>query len=148
MKIKTNVFESGLIEQETLFNDHGLVGQMTRKLIDTSESQIREALIELGWTPPEKQEFKSFYMGTWEPSEKDNRLHQIAKQYHEETEAYDKTVCSAVNERGIAIPTNSDEQRSINRNALKVRERLVNQNLDVNSSEIRKAIRTYGAEHD
>ena len=53
MKIKTNVFESGLIEQETLFNDHGLVGQMTRKLIDTNESQIREALIKLGWVPPE-----------------------------------------------------------------------------------------------
>lgn len=47
INVDTNVFPGGLIEQ-TL----DMMGAVTRKVINTQEAQIREALIMLGWTPP------------------------------------------------------------------------------------------------
>jgi hypothetical protein len=88
--------------------------------------------------------FYDLYLGKWEPSGRSERLHQIAKQYHEETEAFDQTVCSAVNERGVAMPTTNIELRLININAQKVKRRLIDHNSDIEPSEIGKAIRRYG----
>jgi hypothetical protein len=55
-EVDTKVFSSGMIEQVTEFNDNGVREQLTRKLIDTNEVQLREALIKLGWTPPETKD--------------------------------------------------------------------------------------------
>lgn len=52
-KVETKVFPSGLISQDTMFDSRGVIRQLSRQLIDTGEDQIREALIKLGWVPPE-----------------------------------------------------------------------------------------------
>jgi len=55
MEVETRVFPSGLIEQDTIFSDNGVRERLTRQIIDTQEQQVREALITLGWTPPEEK---------------------------------------------------------------------------------------------
>jgi hypothetical protein len=60
----------------------------------------------------------------WTPTEKDNKLHELAKRYHDETEAYDRTVCSGPVVRGSIQPLHPAEMSAINRNARKVFERI------------------------
>lgn len=53
--INTNVYVSGLIEQ-IISKDDAFLDDITvilREIFNTKEQQIREALIKLGWTPPE-----------------------------------------------------------------------------------------------
>lgn len=52
-------------------------------------------------------------------------LRELAKRYHEETEAYDRGVCTGPVVRGSVMPANPREFRSINRNALSIRRRLL-----------------------
>jgi len=60
----------------------------------------------------------------WQPSERDNRLHELATRYHTECEAYDRTVCTGpVGQDGI-LPANPRELGMINRNAHAVRKGL------------------------
>lgn len=54
---------------------------------------------------------------------REQSLHELAQRYHEECEAYDRTVCSGM-QRGVAMPRDSYEFGLINRNALRVRDRL------------------------
>lgn len=56
----------------------------------------------------------------WQPTERDNRLHELATRYHTECESYDQTVCTG---HGI-IPANQREMALINRNARAVRKSL------------------------
>lgn len=49
--VKTSVFPSGIIEQTI-----DIAGSHTRRVMDTAEEHIREALIKLGWTPPADKE--------------------------------------------------------------------------------------------
>ena len=44
--------ETGIITQDVIFDWHGVEQQIMRKVLHTQESQWREALISLGWTPP------------------------------------------------------------------------------------------------
>jgi hypothetical protein len=81
--------------------------------------------------------------GDFTPTENDRRLYELAKQYHDETEAYDQRVCSFRNERGIAMPKDHYERGLINRNAQAVLERLLAQNKDIGRTEIRQAISKY-----
>lgn len=78
--------------------------------------------------------------GDFSLTEKDRRLYKLAKQYHDETESYDKSVCSIIDDRGVAMPANIYEQRMINRNALKVRQRLLESNPEIEPSELHRAI--------
>jgi hypothetical protein len=48
---------------------------------------------------------------------------ELAKQYIEETEAFDRTVCTGKSRNGMAIPDNGYQQSIISRDALKVRDR-------------------------
>lgn len=52
--ITTTPFPDGRIEQEV----HGLdfSGLILRSVMDTKEQQIRDALIDLGWTPPKENQ--------------------------------------------------------------------------------------------
>lgn len=81
--------------------------------------------------------------GKFTPTEKDQRLHELAKQYHEETEAYDRTVCSSKNKRGVAMPVDYYEHGLINRNALRVRKRLLDENPEIGREELHMAISRY-----
>lgn len=88
-------------------------------------------------------ELSALLYGDFTLTEKDHRLYELAKQYHEETEAYDKTVCSVQNERGVAMPIDAYEHGLINRNALKVRKRLLDDNPDIGRTELHRAISKY-----
>jgi len=91
----------------------------------------------------DESELSALLYGDFTPTEKDQRLHILAKQYHEETEAYDQTVCSAKNDRGVAMPIDAYEHGLINRNALKVRKRLFDENPDIGRKELHRAISRY-----
>lgn len=60
----------------------------------------------------------------WIPTERDNRLHELATRYHTECEAYDQTVCTGPMGQDGIMPANPHEMALINRNAYAVRKRL------------------------
>jgi hypothetical protein len=88
----------------------------------------------------DEPEFSALFYGDFTPTEKDRQLYELAKQYHEETEAYDQTVCSGRTERGIAMPIDAYEYGLINRSALKMRKRLLDNNPGIGREELNRAI--------
>lgn len=52
-KITTNSTNEGLIVQEVYSIHDRIHSQVIRYVINTREQQIQEALIALGWTPPQ-----------------------------------------------------------------------------------------------
>lgn len=58
-----------------------------------------------------------FFQTEWVPSEKDKLLFELATQYHAETEAFDRTVCTGPIRRGSILPSNARELALINKNA-------------------------------
>ena len=67
----------------------------------------------------------SFYLQDWVASTKDLRRHALALLYHAETETYDRTVCTGPIRDGSIMPMNYHELGLVNRNASKVRERIM-----------------------
>lgn len=54
--VRTNAYPEGLIVTEVI-DDIGTYRQrIMRHVMDTQDKQIREALIKLGWTPPDDAE--------------------------------------------------------------------------------------------
>lgn len=52
LDVRTNAYPRGVIVSD-LIEDVGTMAQRVRRtVIDTQERQIRDALIQLGWTPP------------------------------------------------------------------------------------------------
>lgn len=49
VRIDTIPFSNGVIEQKT-----DIMGEITSKIIDTRTYQVEQALIRLGWLPPEQ----------------------------------------------------------------------------------------------
>ena len=60
----------------------------------------------------------------WTPTEKDNKLHELAQRYYTETEAYDRTVCTGPIIDGGIMPVTNYERGLINRNARQVFDRI------------------------
>lgn len=60
----------------------------------------------------------------WQPTERDNRLHELATRYHTECEAYDQKVCTGPMGQDGVMPANQHQMALINRNAHAVRKRL------------------------
>ena len=60
----------------------------------------------------------------WQPTERDNRLHELATRYHTECEAYDQTVCTGLAWEDGIMPATLHEMVLINRNANTVRRSL------------------------
>ena len=56
----------------------------------------------------------------WTPSEKDNKLHELALRYHAETEAYDRTVCTGPIVDGSIQPYGGRQTVLINQHARQV----------------------------
>jgi hypothetical protein len=54
-KIDTDVFEGGIISQElsSVDNIGNVQTKISRWIVDTREEDIKQALIKLGWTPPD-----------------------------------------------------------------------------------------------
>ena len=78
----------------------------------------------------------------WTPTEKDNKLHELAKRYHDETEAYDRTVCTGPIVRDSIQAANSRELAQINRNARQVFDRIAREaaSHDISKAELWHAV--------
>ena len=61
----------------------------------------------------------------WQPTERDNRLHELATRYHTECEAYDRTVCTGPIRDGSVMPIGPHELALVNRNAIRVRKQIM-----------------------
>lgn len=64
------------------------------------------------------------YLQAQQVSDEEKRLRELAFEYHERTEAYDRTVCTGPIKRGAIMPATHDEVALINQHALKVRKEL------------------------
>jgi hypothetical protein len=71
----------------------------------------------------EPNSFASEYMAEWQPTAR--VFVDAAEEYERRCEEYDRSVCSRLDERGIARPTSGRELSLIGRNAWKVRQLLV-----------------------
>jgi len=70
-------------------------------------------------------EFEREYFGfPIELTIEEKRLRKLALEYHERTEAYDRTVCSGFNSCNRTIPVNSQQVSLVNLNAKKIRDEL------------------------
>lgn len=70
-------------------------------------------------------EYRKQYEQEWRPTEQERKAAELAERYHRETEAYDRTVCTGPIREGSIIPNNSHEVALVNRNAIKVREQIM-----------------------
>ena len=61
-----------------------------------------------------------FFMMDWTPTAQENKAHELAERYRDETEAYDRTVCTGPIVDGEIMPNGYYELGLINRNARKV----------------------------
>ena len=69
--------------------------------------------------------FKREYLGVpWTPSPEEKLLRDLAREYHERTEAYDSTVCTGPIVRGGIMPATPEQHALINRHARTVRDEL------------------------
>jgi hypothetical protein len=91
--------------------------------------------------------FETYYLSVpYEFSERDRELLEMAELYENTCEAFDRVVCSARTEHGIAIPTTDVELATINRHARHVRQEL-RRRYQATYNEFREALRMYRAEH-
>ena len=52
--VVTTPLPDGRIYQATYSNAYNIREQLTRRVINTQDQRVRDALIKLGWTPPSK----------------------------------------------------------------------------------------------
>lgn len=93
--------------------------------------------------------FARVYLGLTEVERVAHKtLYLIAQEYHQRCEAYDQTVCSLRNEKGVAVPMSESERARISINAIKVREEIVYRadQMGLTREEVLEAIREYRVE--
>lgn len=73
------------------------------------------------------------------PDLPDPHADAAAEEYERRCESFDRLVCSSVNERGIAMPTNCHERGLINSNAKKVMAEILHK-YPITFSEFREAL--------
>lgn len=87
--------------------------------------------------------FEALYLGEFK-NDKDSELQTIAKQYCEEVERHDKTICSLVDVEGYAKPANQSEMGLIDRNAAKVKKLYLDKYFGgVTNKDFNRAIKNY-----
>ena len=75
--------------------------------------------------PASGSAFQREYLGVpWTPSPEEKLLRDLAREYHERTEAYDSTVCTGPIVRGGIMPATPEQHALINRHARTVRDEL------------------------
>ena len=74
-------------------------------------------------------------------SERDLRIQRLAKEYLEQTEAYDQRICSLRDGQGIAMPLGCQERALIDNNARSFRRHLLNTNPDIEARELDEELR-------
>ena len=86
------------------------------------------------------------YLGIWlEKTPREIFLEELAAEYHNNTEEYDRKVCSGPVVRGSIMPANPNERSAINKNARMELERLKEKAADLRFStkELMSAISRY-----
>jgi hypothetical protein len=63
------------------------------------------------------KDFLNIYQCNFEITLRDRKVHELAKRYHEECEAYDREHCSGPIIRGGIVPMTPDERKAIGRYA-------------------------------
>lgn len=53
--ITTNLYQNGIIEQIIDYESYDIQNIIMRNILNIKEDQIKEALIKLGWTPPNEK---------------------------------------------------------------------------------------------
>jgi hypothetical protein len=89
-------------------------------------------------------------MLVWNPapyklSEREIKLRELAKDYHETCEAYDQAFCTGRTDKGVAMPVNAEEMGKINLHAHLVfaRVRDEGKRCQLSTDEVMKAIQDY-----
>lgn len=60
MKFRVDTrFNQDKIEQDFIFDDGVRLKKLTREVFDLKEKGVRDALIKLGWTPPDENKHKA-----------------------------------------------------------------------------------------
>ena len=93
-----------------------------------------------------EQDFLREYTCNYEPSETQLRLEDIAKEYHDRCDSFDRVACRMTAPDGEPIVTEPGEQALINKNARDVLRQLQEQNGDITKQAIWEAIKRY--EHE
>ena len=90
---------------------------------------------------------RSELYGDWlAETAEDKALRELAEQYHERCEAFDRTICTGRYPRtGEAMPVTTYEFRSINDNALRVRDEIIWQgrSMGFTTEQVTHAIQNY-----
>lgn len=91
-------------------------------------------------------DFKKAYLLDFQPEKEDLALEELARQYHERCDAYDRMVCTGFDPaHNEVIPANCRERRATYRNELLVKADIVEQARaqGLNGEHVRRAIRHY-----
>lgn len=64
-------------------------------------------------------------LGEFRPTERERTLYELARRYHDECEAYDRTVCTGPVIDGAILPATPHERALVIRNAANVRRSLI-----------------------
>lgn len=91
--------------------------------IEQEAGALSNLSVELGTTSDEH--FKREFMCTFAISEKEKILNELAIRYHDECEAYDRTICTGGIKHGAIMPCNYREIGIISENAKNVLKKLL-----------------------
>ena len=90
-------------------------------------------------------DIKSQYYQEFIPAEKDRIKYELAKKYHDKTEAFDRTVCTGPIIDGAIMPASSYQSKVISQYACSLRHELFKeaQQYEITPKELRTAISHY-----
>lgn len=64
-------------------------------------------------------DYESIYLGKFECDPRQERLHQLAGQYHAQCDEYDKRVCTGIDQRDkCPMPVTAWQRRMVSENAI------------------------------
>lgn len=94
-------------------------------------------------------DLRQLWQQDWEPTEQDRKAGDLAKRYHDEAEAYDRTVCTGPIRDGSIQPANASELANINRHAHQLKRQIILEATAAGISEgdMRRAITHFGIHH-
>lgn len=94
-------------------------------------------------------DLRQLWQKDWEPTEQDRKAGELAKRYHDEAEAYDRTVCTGPIRDGSIQPANASELAKINHYAHQLKRRIMAEAAaeGISEGDMRRAITHYGIHH-
>lgn len=90
-------------------------------------------------------EYHKQYEQEWQITAQELKCLELAERYHREAEAYDRTVCTGPIRDGSVMPIGQHELVLVNRNAIKVRKRVMDEAAQhgISRKEMARAISHY-----